>query len=925
MNKFTVGDWVWSNLHQEPARIVSSETVWSKRNIQVWLPTSNKIGILSPEEVSDLEGHGVTTTTGLSYILSAAKIIDLLYSGTAIPPLEADILPLPHQLYAYKRVLSLKTVRYLLADEVGLGKTIEAGMMLSQLKKRGLVKRTLVVAPRGLTKQWVDEMQIRFNEHFRLIIPGDTVSLEEENVWRFSDQVVCSLDSVKPIKMRRGWTSERVEDYNRKRFHNLVEAGWDLIIIDEAHKLSGSTRGVARHALGVALSEAAPYLLLLSATPHQGKTEQFKRLMALIDSTVFEGVGWINREMVQPYVIRTEKRVAVDAEGKPLFTPRMTQLVAVKWKQEHEEQKQLYWEVTEYVRYGYNKALEEKRSYIGFLMVLMQRLISSSTRAIRTALERRQKVLETGPAIFESQTPLAELWAESTGQQRLDEMLARIGEVLRDERKEVNRLASLARRCELIRPDARAETLGELMHRLRAEEHNPNLKFLIFTEFVSTQEMLQEFLEIRGFRVVCLNGSMRLAERLDAQKKFSEQADILISTEAGGEGINLQFCHIVVNYDLPWNPMRLEQRIGRIDRIGQKQPVKVYNFVFDNTVEHRVREILEEKLKIILKEFGVDKLGDVLDADESESDFERLYRDAMLHPENIEENIDQYLSSIRRKYAQSLAEKDLILDEKRLDITEARELTNHPLPYWVEQMATSYIKSRGGKVSETPTGYELVWPDGTLMEKVSFHRDTVHHSNVLGLRNPKVKAILEGLTHQVTGMPIPKLKIKELPKEVSGLWSLWQITVSNQKKTVKKILPLFVHDDDRVTSSTAFQLWNHLLQETNESCFDGFISGTELPEIYNRLKSMAEEQGRDKLSQAEEMYQEYLDKEYAKNQSYYTLRRKAVSRLKDDNKDKRLKALELSRRNWKEKFEGTKKPYLDLKAVLILHVRGANG
>ena len=270
--------------------------------------------------------------------------------------------------------------------------------------------------------------------------------------------------------------------------------------------------------------------------------------MSLLDPETYENIDRLDRETVKPHVIRTEKRAAVDADGKPLFTPRITQLVPVKWKHEHRDQKSLYESVTEYVRYGYNKALEEKRTYIGFLMVLMQRLVSSSTRAIRRALERRLQVLETGPGIFSSEVSLSEIWAESTGQQRLDELLIRIGEGLRDEREEVSKLAALARRCEVTHPDARVETLVELMYKLRAEENNPQLKFLVFTEFIPTQEMLREFLEIRGFSVVYLNGSMTLAERLEAQRNFAEYANVMVSTEAGGEGINLQFCHIVFNY-----------------------------------------------------------------------------------------------------------------------------------------------------------------------------------------------------------------------------------------------------------------------------------------------------------------------------------------------------------------------------------------
>jgi superfamily II DNA or RNA helicase len=202
------------------------------------------------------------------------------------------------------------------------------------------------------------------------------------------------MDSVKPLDGRRGWSREQVAAYNRERFEDLISAGWDLVIVDEAHRSGGSTDQVARYKLGRGLAEAAPYLLLLSATPHQGKTDAFHRLISLIDAQAFPDVRSVTKERVQPYVIRTEKRRAIDAQGKPLFKPRRTELAPASWEDRHRDQRLLYEAVTEYVREGYNQAMREKRSYIGFLMILMQRLVVSSTRAIKTTLERRLEALE---------------------------------------------------------------------------------------------------------------------------------------------------------------------------------------------------------------------------------------------------------------------------------------------------------------------------------------------------------------------------------------------------------------------------------------------------------------------------------------------------------------------------------------------------
>ena len=313
-------------------------------------------------------------------------------------------------------------------------------------------------------------------------------------------------------------------------------------------------------------------------------------------------VNSVSKERVQPYVIRTEKRKAIHVQGQPLFKPRYTQLVPVSWEDRHRQQKLLYEEVTEYVREGYNKAKLEKRNYIGFLMILMQRLVVSSTRAIRTSLERRLEVLEEPleqlslfPAIIE------EDWADLDGQEQIDIAIRLRSEALKDEKTEVSRLLDLAKDCESQSYDAKAEALVSWIYRLQADEGDPDLKVLVFTEFVPTQEMLYEFLTERGISAACLNGSMDMDERVQVQKAFAEDVRVLISTDAGGEGLNLQFCHVVINYDIPWNPMRLEQRIGRVDRIGQSRIVRAFNFVFQDSVEGRVREVLEEKLDLIFR------------------------------------------------------------------------------------------------------------------------------------------------------------------------------------------------------------------------------------------------------------------------------------------------------------------------------------
>ncbi|MCD6526047.1 MAG: DEAD/DEAH box helicase, partial [Desulfuromonas sp.] len=401
MIKFDANNWYYSPDHGQLCKVIETQTLWGDTTCRVWLPGSDSVVRIPADNLLPLEDSATGTPAGITYVAAAARVADALTQDVLLAPIESSVIPLPHQIRALSRAISSDRIRYLLADEVGLGKTIEAGLIMRELKLRGLVARTLIIAPKGLIMQWVAEMETHFGEDFRALIPNDFSAYRriarEENMWRSHDQVICSMDSVKPMDKRRGWSQGQIAEYNRERFEDLIAAGWDLVIVDEAHRLGGSTDQVARFKLGQGLAEAAPYFLMLSATPHQGKTDAFHRLVSLIDAQAFPDVGSVTRDRVQPYVIRTEKRQAIDADGKPLFKPRRTELAPVAWEDRHRDQELLYEAVTEYVRQGYNQAMKEKRSYIGFLMILMQRLVVSSTAAISTTLERRLEVLEAPP------------------------------------------------------------------------------------------------------------------------------------------------------------------------------------------------------------------------------------------------------------------------------------------------------------------------------------------------------------------------------------------------------------------------------------------------------------------------------------------------------------------------------------------------
>ena len=928
---FAVGSWVFSAAHGESVRILDVETVWSHTVCQVWIPRLATIERVPGQSLSIAQPTEATGLDRITYAVAAARIADALTQNVLLAPLEAGVIPLPHQLYALTRAVAGDRVRYLLADEVGLGKTIEAGLIFRELKLRGLVKRVLVVAPKGLVTQWVQEMQTHFSEEFRLLTPSEFSLWRNltgaENVWRQFNQVVCPVDSIKPVERRRGWSREKLEAYNQDRLGDLIDAGWDLIICDEAHRLGGSTEQVARYRLGKALAEAAPYLLLLSATPHQGKTAGFQRIMALLDRDEFIATGSIRREKVVPLVIRTEKRRAITDKGDPLFLPRLTKLMPVRWEAKHDLQKHLYESVTEYVRLGYNQAMRQNRQYLGFLMILMQRLVTSSTQAIASAMGRRLEALQATNLTATDEEPPETSTEEQDGQEQLDELLATQLAGLQNEKEEVQVLLDLAHRCQAQGPDARAETLLGILYENQREENNPELKYLIFTEFVPTQAMLHAFLEEHGFSVVCLNGSMDLEQRRRVQRQFAEKARILVSTDAGGEGLNLQFAHIIINYDLPWNPMRIEQRIGRVDRIGQKCPVKAFNLIFEDSVELRVQEVLEEKLAKILDEFGVDKTQDVLDSAEGGAVFERLYAQAILNPSDIEKNIDRLIEEVRGQAEQEIAGRSYY-GETVLDPTLAQQLSSHPLPFWVERMTTAYLRCEGGKVERDLFSYCLEWPDGSRMEKVSFQSRDAQDKGLqhVSLEDARIRSLVQQLPRVVVSEAIPCVRFASLAAEVVGYWSLWRIALDNRSLRDVKIFPLFHHDDGRNLVPTARHIWDVLMEDRPEAEQVGSKTGAEVEAVFRRLRVEAERQGEDAFHELHARHQQRLKREQEKGNYAYQVRREALGRLGlPEVRQHRLKRLEEEERAWAAELRKREQVLPELQPVILLRVEAGNG
>ena len=957
-------NWQYSSIHNSVCRVIEEQKLWDKTICRIWLPGSDSVvqvpmAVLYP--ISDTINQDKEKSR-IIYTATAAKVADVLEGSSIdseehvlIAPMESNVIPLPHQIYTLSRAISEDHIRYLLADEVGLGKTIEAGLILKELKLRGLVRRVLVVAPKGIATQWVSEMRTHFNETFQLILGEDIKTLKrigsiskdevDSNPWSLFNQVIVSLDSVKPIDKRKGWSNERIKAYNSERFEDLITAGWDLIIVDESHRLGGSSDQVARYKLGKGLAEAAPYLLLLSATPHQGKTEAFHRLMSLLDSDGFPDVESISKDKVAPYTIRTEKRNAIDADGNPLFKPRVTKMVPVKWETRHQSQELLYEAVTDYVREGYNQALKEKKHHVGFLMILLQRLVVSSTSAIRTTLERRLNVLLNRKQLLDDSLKDGlnneidlEMIHDMDAQELLEVLLESNLAALENEVNQVESLLELATNTEQTNPDAKAECLIDWIYRLQVEESDSELKVLIFTEFVPTQSMLHQFLNDRGISAVILNGSMGMEERKLVQNAFRDEARILISTDAGGEGLNLQFCNVVINYDMPWNPMRIEQRIGRVDRIGQSRIVKAINFVFEESVEFRVREVLEEKLSIIYHEFGIDKTGDVLDSAQAGALFENVFTSVLMDPDTIEQKVGETVDQIKQEI-EKIRENDTVYGVSHMPDKKAAEmLRSHPLPHWLERMTTSYIQSNGGKVTRKQNWVDLNWPDGTQQKKVVFKSAEAerYDANLLNLEIPKIRGLALNLLPVAARQPVPSVWFKNLPESIIGYWGLYEIRLSTSPITAhskvriprvkRRFFSVFTNEDGKVFLPSARHVWNCI--DDSEMELKGQLTTEESIQTFEWLQVVAEDVGADLFKELNQDHIKTINKEKERLDYSYEFRKRAIDRIGlPEVKQFRSKKLENEQEEWTNELGLIKEVIPDLRPLLLLKIipGGSNG
>ena len=883
----SVGDFVFDTIEKANVQVLEKIEAWGYISYKVFNPATGRVYKANEEQLSSSGNTMQYDENYLRYVTLLSKIKNET-AGGFLSSLASGIIPLPHQLHVLNRAMETNNIRYILADDVGLGKTLEAGMIIRELKSRGLVSRILVVCPTGLVTQWASEMQEKFHEKFQVILPSDYDTIrrltDNDDVYGQFDQVISPMDSIKPIEKHAGWSEEKVEKYNEERIYSIINSGWDLIIIDEAHRVAGSSGEVARYKLGNLLAQASPYLLLLSATPHNGKTEPFLRLIRLLDADAFPNAKSIVREQVAPFLIRTEKREAIDNNGNLLFKNRIMHLVTISWDDRNNMQRELYEMVGSYVAKTYNKALRnrKKNMCLIFLLIIMQRMVTSSTAAIRQSLERRLNVL------LEQRTCVGNLREEDLDELNIEDgvedALEAISLDMELEIEELKQIISLAKQAQFQNQDAKVEPLLNEIDAILSEDRTQ--KVIIFTEFVATQTYLQELLVNRDYTVTILNGGMSIDERNAAMQEFKTSTSIFISTDAGGEGLNLQFANIIINYDLPWNPMKIEQRCGRVDRIGQQRDVHIYNFIVGETVENRVREVLEEKLSVILKEMGVDKYSDVLDSEVAECDFTDVYMRSIGHASQVEKNLYPVEAEMKQQLTNAQKYKDVIREEKDLTKLVGTE-SNFDVDSALRTMLTYYECWQGH--------------DPRLIDRIS-------------IADEEITQHLKTELVQDRTAPLMSIQIDNFPNE-EGYFMLWELSIS-EKESGKRILPIFVNSAMLLRPMAGKRIMDVFLDGNSK------LRVSSAPnvdaEIYSKLEKSCMDFAYDTFVELKEKQMQQNEESFKKYMYALELRQEAAEHIGIENiRRSRLQKLQKEKANIEAQHRKGSQVYPDFRLIMM--------
>lgn len=701
-----------------------------------------------------------------AYRISQAALFDPMMAVHT-----SNVDPYPHQISAvYEAMLPKQPLRFVLADDPGAGKTIMAGLLIRELLLRADARRILIVAPGSLTEQWQDELLEKFGLVFDIFSREKQEQSASGNFFDEANQLICRLDQL-----------SRNEDYQEK----LKATDWDIIIVDEAHKLSANYFGqkvnkTKRFQLGEMLSSITRHFLLMTATPHNGKEEDFQIWLSLLDGDRFYGRfrEGAHKVDVSDMMRRMVKEDLLKFDGTPLFPERRAYTANYALSDAEAE---LYYEVTDYVRNEMNRADElldgQRKGNVGFALTMLQRRLASSPEAIYQSLKRRRKRLEErlnemkllarGEKI-KSKYGIAETLNTYSVTRKLDlpENLDEIDEELSAEEYEAwtdqvvdqataaETIPELITEIELLKDlehsalgvvqsgnDKKWEQLSYLLQD-RPEMYDSSgnrRKLIIFTEHTDTLHYLTQ--RIRGLlgrpeAVVNIHGGVNRDDRRKVQEEFRNNPDVLVlvATDAAGEGVNLQNANLMVNYDLPWNPNRLEQRFGRIHRIGQTEVCHLWNLVASETREGDVFQRLFEKIEVEKKALG-GKVFDVLGEAFEDRSLKDLLVEAIRYGESPEvkarlfEAIDNTLDTERLKEIikrSALVEQHMPLEElysikEEMDKAEARRLQ----PHFVRSFFNTAFKKLNGELRQRESGrYEIRHVPASVRERDRVIGDT---------------------------------------------------------------------------------------------------------------------------------------------------------------------------------------------------------
>jgi len=797
--------------------------------------------------------------------------------------------PLPFQIEAvYGYVLKQPRIRFLIADDAGAGKTIMAGLILKELKLRNLAKRILIVVPSHLKDQWRRELKEKFDEKFMILDRNTFNAHYGENPWERNSQVITSIDFAKQDDIIR----------------TLESVDWDLVIVDEAHKMAAyrygeKTEKTERYKLGEVLSKTSNHLIFLTATPHKGDPENFRLFLDLLMPGFFATHEMIEESLKNkdnPLFIRRLKEDLRDFDGKPIFTRRFPRTIKFRLS---DIEKELYNEVSRYVVEQYNKALvkpEDKRRNVAFALLILQRRMASSTYALLRSLERRKAKLErmlkegrkeelqriSMPADYEETEDLEEIERWKREEEWESVTVARSFEELRAEIETLERLIEKAKRIVDTEGEVKLRELRKAIEEgfKKIEEMNGRRKILIFTESRDTLDYLVRKISEWRYRVNYIHGGMGLEERIMAEKVFRDETEIMVATEAAGEGINLQFCHIMINYDIPWNPNRLEQRMGRIHRYGQQKDVYMFNLVAEDTREGMVLAKLLDKLDEIREKLGSDRVFDVIGDVFEGRNLYQLIIDAVTNARSMDDILkeldirpdEEYIARIREALGESLATR--FIDYTRIKEMADRAKEYRLIPEYVEEFFKRVFTRAGGKFREVKGGFiaiesvpyeirriaesdEFRNKYGILMKqypKVTFDKDLAFKNpdaEFISFGHPLLEALLEWVLREFGEKARKGAVFKDPSGKLNGyIWFyVGEVMDGREKVAGRKILAIYDDGKNRREINPAV-LWD--LSPYNAYNGSEEISDREiLPAVIEAVERYKEEIANERRRQAE--------------------------------------------------------------------------